>query len=45
MPAILQFIQNGHIERAGNRGSAQLEVRISDGGRTAAPPLSESDGN
>lgn len=41
MRAIQRLIQSGQLERTGHRGARQLEVRITDEGRDAAPVLPE----
>lgn len=39
--AIQRLIQRGYLDRVGRRGADQLEVRLTDEGREAAPSLSE----
>lgn len=43
MRAIQRMIQIGYLERVGQHGISQLDVRITDEGRKAAPPMSDRD--
>lgn len=39
--AIEDMVQRGLLERQGKRGLEQLEIRLTEKGRSAAPPMSE----